>query len=89
MSSLDFSADPYERLERELRSGFPRELARALESRGMSRGVLAYKSGIHVNTINHYINGKTVPDIVKLKRIAHCLGMSAGELIDFPLSTDP
>jgi two-component SAPR family response regulator len=57
------------------------KIAKCREERNMSREELANQIGVTVSTISRWENGKRIPDIVTLLKIAQVLSVEPGELM--------
>lgn len=58
-------------------------LRNAMLSLGIGQEELACITGINQSTLSRYINGKTLPDILKIRKIAKVLGCDISYLTEF------
>src|SRR3954470_19554640 len=59
---------------------FRRNLARAMEDRGISQSELSRRSGIHVTTISRIIHGHLEPSVTTAEKLAEAAEMTAEKL---------
>ena len=59
---------------------FRRNLARAMEDRGISQSELSRRSGIHVTTISRIIHGHLEPSVTTAEKLAEAAEMTAAKL---------
>ena len=60
---------------------FKWRLKRTMTMRGIGQAKLAEMSGISQKTISNYLNGKNMPDILKLNKLARALDVDVSELL--------
>ena len=60
---------------------FKWRLKRTMTMRGIGQAKLAEMSGISQKTISNYLNGKNMPDILKLNKLARALDVDVAELL--------
>ena len=61
-------------------TNFRRNLARAMEDRGISQSELSRRSGIHVTTISRIIHGHLEPSVTTAEKLAAAAEMTAEKL---------
>lgn len=65
-----------------LRKVFPKRLREALETRGISRRILAQAMGVHLNTIHAYASGQRFPRLSQLTLLAAALKVTVDWLLE-------
>ena len=74
-------SDPH--TDEEWNHEFSGRLLAAIRSRGWTQKDLAEELGVSQPTIASYLNGRTLPNIRIMSRIAHILRYTVSDLIDF------
>ena len=64
-----------------------KRLRRLLDATGMTQMELAIKIGSSDPTINHYLQGRSLPTLPVLQRLAAALNTTVGEIIGETTST--
>ena len=73
--------DINKRSEEQIIQDFKWRLKRTMTLRCIGQAQLAERSGISQATISNYLNGKNMPDILKLNELARALDVDAAELL--------
>ena len=73
--------DINERTDEQIVQDFKWRLKRTMTRHCISQAQLAEMSGISQATISNYLNGKNMPDILKLNRLARALNVDVPELL--------
>lgn len=68
-------------IDEEMLTAFQIRLRQLMATKGFNQIRLADETGISKILINKYINGKTVPSILNLMKIARALGCTLDELL--------
>lgn len=73
--------DINKRSEEQIIQDFKWRLKRTMTMRDIGQAQLAEMSGLSQKTISNYLTGKSMPDILKLNKLARALDVDAPELL--------
>lgn len=81
VTTIDIS-DIEEITDEECRNVFAANLAEMMRTRGFTQTELAIRTGLSSAIISKYLNGKAIPSIANLKKIARALDCHYDELLE-------